>query len=376
PPGPLVGLAQPRPGPDRDLRDHHRRSDGQRGQRPDPQPLRHRGHGVRRHDRHRGADDRGSLPHRATDPARRARDRDRQRDRQPHLLGHRQARDRRPRRWQRRDRLERPEMAPPGALRPDRRRGGLNVDRKPQALARLCPARAVHRLLGRQLPRLRGGAGRGLTGAAGPRRGCARVARMPWIPELFSAPVLESWLEKRQQERVADVPYFDGLLTGELDALVGSFAGEPELYHPVRGRIKGRQAFETYVADTRAWIAERRITIEDVERVVTEQHGFEEVLLHLDGPGGQVELPVALVADHRSGGRLDELRVYYSSWSLNGRHAIRPPVLQHEPELGASDVVGEYQRALATGDVDAVLAAFEPDGYAREPAGGEHVHRG
>jgi len=199
---------------------------------------------------------------------------------------------------------------------------------------------------------------------------------MPWIPELFSAPVLESWLEKRQQERVADVPYFDGLLTGELDALVGSFAGEPELYHPVRGRIKGRQAFETYVADTRAWIAERRITIEDVERVVTEQHGFEEVLLHLDGPGGQVELPVALVADHRSGGRLDELRVYYSSWSLNGRHAIRPPVLQHEPELGASDVVGEYQRALATGDVDAVLAAFEPDGYAREPAGGEHVHRG
>jgi len=199
---------------------------------------------------------------------------------------------------------------------------------------------------------------------------------MPWIPELFSAPVLESWLEKRQQERVADVPYFDGLLTGELDALVGSFAGEPELYHPVRGRIKGRQAFETYVADTRAWIAERRITIEDVERVVTEQHGFEEVLLHLDGPGGQVELPVALVADHRSGGRLDELRVYYSSWSLNGRHAIRPPVLQHEPELGASDVVGEYQRALAAGDVEAILALFEPDGYAREPAGGRYVHRG
>ena len=31
-----------------------------------------------------------------------------------------------------------------------------------------------------------------------------------------------------------------------------------------------------------------------------------------------------------------------------------------------------YQRALATGDVDEIVATFEPDGYAREPAGGEY----
>ena len=70
PAGPLVGLDQPRPGDRGDLRHHHRRRDSQRGHRPDPRPLRHRGHGVRRHDRHRGADHRGSLPHRAADPAR------------------------------------------------------------------------------------------------------------------------------------------------------------------------------------------------------------------------------------------------------------------------------------------------------------------
>jgi hypothetical protein len=39
-------------------------------------------------------------------------------------------------------------------------------------------------------------------------------------------------------------------------------------------------------------------------------------------------------------------------------------------------VVGDYQAALAAGDVDAIVAAFEPDGYAREPAGAEYVHRG
>jgi len=196
---------------------------------------------------------------------------------------------------------------------------------------------------------------------------------MPWQPELFSAPVLERWLEQRRRERIIDVPYFDGLLSGELDALAGSFSGEPELYHPVRGRIKGRRAFEAYVADTNAWLSECKVSIEDVERVVTERRGFEEVILHLDGG---VDLPVALVADHRSGGSLDELRLYYTSWPLRGRHAIRPPLLQPDPHLRESDVVAEYQRALAAGDADAIAATFEPDGYAREPAGGRHVHRG
>ena len=199
---------------------------------------------------------------------------------------------------------------------------------------------------------------------------------MPWIPELFSAPVLERWLEQRQTQRVVDVPFFDGIVAGEVDALVGSFTGEPELHHPVRGRIKGRRAFETYVAETNAWLRAHNIAVEDVERVVTDARGFEEIVLHLDGDAGRVALPFALVADHGPDGRLDEVRIYYSSWPLTGRHARRPPVLQRNPDLRESDVVAEYQRALADGDVDAVLAAFEPDAYAREPAGGDHVHRG
>ena len=40
------------------------------------------------------------------------------------------------------------------------------------------------------------------------------------------------------------------------------------------------------------------------------------------------------------------------------------------------DVVGEYQRALAAGDLEAVLATYEEDGYAREPSGGEYLYRG
>jgi ketosteroid isomerase-like protein len=199
--------------------------------------------------------------------------------------------------------------------------------------------------------------------------------RMPWAPELFSASVVQSIEDKWQRELVT-VPFFDGLMAGEFDALVGSFAGEPELHHPVRGRIRGTRAFETFVIDTNAWIGERNVSIENVEVVAAPRRGFAEVVLHLDGASGRVELPVAVVADKRSDGRIHELRIYFSSWPLTGRHLNRQPLLQPDPELRESDVVAEYQRALAAGDVDAIVAAFEPDGYAREPAGGQFVHSG
>jgi hypothetical protein len=166
------------------------------------------------------------------------------------------------------------------------------------------------------------------------------------------------------------------MLSGELDALIESFAGEPQLHHPVWGRVKGIAAFKAFVAQTNEWLAERNVRVQDVERVVLEERGFEEVVLAVDADSRRVELPHALVADHDSAGRLQELRIYFSGWPLTGRHANRPPIMQLDPQLPESDVVAEYQRALAAGDVDAIVAAFEPDGYAREPAGGEHIHRG
>jgi hypothetical protein len=198
---------------------------------------------------------------------------------------------------------------------------------------------------------------------------------MPWVPELFSTPALQR-LEEERRHKLATVPYFAGLMAGEPRALVDSFAGEPELHHPRRGRIKGARAFEAFVAETIAWIAQSNVAFEDVDHAVTERHGFEEVVLHLDGEGERIALPVAVVADRRADGRIDELRMYYSGWPLTGRHANRPPVLQPDPDLRASDTPAEYQRALAAGDVDAIVATFEADGYAREPAGGEYVYRG
>jgi hypothetical protein len=57
---------------------------------------------------------------------------------------------------------------------------------------------------------------------------------VPWIPELFSAPALAQFEDNRRGEKLIAVNYFAGLMTGEVDALIDSFAGEPELHH-VRG---------------------------------------------------------------------------------------------------------------------------------------------
>jgi hypothetical protein len=200
---------------------------------------------------------------------------------------------------------------------------------------------------------------------------------MPWYPDLFSAPVLERIRSRAADARATEpVPYFDGITSGEIDALLGSFAGEPELHHPVRGRVRGRRAFERFVPDINAWLTERNAAFSPVERILTPRRTIEETVMTLDGDTGRVEVPAAVAADRNDDGRIVELRIYWSDWPMTGEHHHRAPLLEPDPDLGQPDVIGDYQRALAAGDAEAIVATFEPDAYVREPAGSAYVHRG
>ena len=198
---------------------------------------------------------------------------------------------------------------------------------------------------------------------------------MSWLPELFTAPTLEH-IRTSARAGIASVPYFQGLASGETEALVRSFAGEPELHHPAYGRVRGRRAFEQFVAETNAWLFERRAVFHDADRVVTPGRGIEETMISLDSENGRVELPVAVAADRDDRAHIIELRVYFSTWATTGRHTSRTRMLQPDRDLDPPGVVGEYQRALAAGDVDAVVATLEPDAYLREPSGQTYLHRG
>jgi len=197
---------------------------------------------------------------------------------------------------------------------------------------------------------------------------------MPWLPEHFSARYVAELTQHRDSPPAA-VSFFDGITSGQVDALIRSFAGEPELHHPVRGRIRGRDAFRRFVETTSEQLSAAGFTVEDVDLVVTPHRTVEEVVLWYDVGQRRVGLPVAIVAE-RSDAGLHELRMYFSTWPVTGSHANRPPLLQPDEGATEPDVVGEYQRALAAGDVEATVAAFEPDATVREPAGGQYVHRG
>jgi hypothetical protein len=186
---------------------------------------------------------------------------------------------------------------------------------------------------------------------------------MPWVPELFSAPVLARF-EAKQRRKVVDVPYFDGLLAGDTDALVESFAGEPRLHHPLRGHIEGEYEFREFVADSDRWLREHNASIEDLQRSVLPDRGFEEVIVHLDTPGGPIDLPHAMVADHTPDGHLMELRIYFSTMPLTGHATERAPLLPPDPELRKVPLVDEYAEERAAGGFDVEPCILVDDGDA------------
>src|SRR4051794_27569522 len=127
---------------------------------------------------------------------------------------------------------------------------------------------------------------------------------MPWAPELFSAPVVQQFLDERRRDKLVAVPYFDGFLAGEPDAMVESFAGEPLLYDPVRGRVKGVRAFKAFAAHVSEWLVRRAAPLGSGHRLRLAGGGFEGGVLHLDGGGGRGGRPVVALP-HPEGGRRD-----------------------------------------------------------------------
>jgi hypothetical protein len=203
---------------------------------------------------------------------------------------------------------------------------------------------------------------------------------VPWAPELFSAPALQRVLDEYRSEHLRVMPFFDGLLTGEVDALVESFSGVPEVHHPLRGRVKGERAFRHFVAEMTSWMAASNVDVEHVNFLITGPRGVEEVVLHLDGDGGRIALPLALAVDHDERERIVELRLYFATAALTGRRANRLPLLQPDPDLELPDdlgalVAGELECCTITDDGRACAVEYNAVRTALSPAAGLAVYQ-
>ncbi len=197
------------------------------------------------------------------------------------------------------------------------------------------------------------------------------------MPEVFTAPMAEARRAEGDARTNDAVPYYEGIMADQPDALVRSFAGEPLVNDPRVGYVEGATQMRVFAPATARWLRERDAVVVNVALTRTRTRTVEEVALQLiEGEGGRVELPVAVVTDRNPDRTIKTVRVYHSMWPLTGEHAVRPPLLPADPELHARGVVGDYQRALAEGDLESIVGTFEPDGYVREPSGGAYVHRG
>jgi hypothetical protein len=203
---------------------------------------------------------------------------------------------------------------------------------------------------------------------------------MPWMPEIFNATIAEARRTHVEEAKTTNdaVPYYEGILADEPDALVRSFAArQPVLDDPRVGYVEGASRLRAFASGTAEWLRERDAVVENVALTRTLTRTVEEVVLNLlTDQEARVELPVAIVSDRNPDRTLKTIRVYHSRWPLTGGHRVRPSLLPKDPNVVVPDVVGEYQRALAAGDLEAVLATYEEDAYAREPSGGEYVYRG
>jgi hypothetical protein len=169
--------------------------------------------------------------------------------------------------------------------------------------------------------------------------------------------------------------FLDALARGFTSEVAEHLADEAVIDDPRAGTVTGSEPIHRWLVDEHAWLASLAARVEPVRVTRAGARCAVEWLAHVSAPGGE-QLPVAAVIELEPHGLLRAVRLYHSFWPVEKRHRLRGRVLPARHDLALAPPVGAYQAALAAGDVEAVLACFEPDAYAREPAGEPWVHRG
>ena len=89
---------------------------------------------------------------------------------------------------------------------------------------------------------------------------------MPWMPEVFSAPIAEAIRRQEEMSGANDaVAYYEGIMANEPEALVRSFAArQPVLDDPRVGYVEGIRELRAFVNGTADWLRERDAVVENV----------------------------------------------------------------------------------------------------------------
>lgn len=191
---------------------------------------------------------------------------------------------------------------------------------------------------------------------------------MTWLTEFSQIVDEAAHLGQPVHREAAEAAVQDGDPTRLLDA----FPGGVRIDDPRFGRVEGEAALKEFHASSRRWLRDHAGHPRAIAVTMGAKRVVGEFDLELTDEGRTFVLPVAIVVEPDPAKRSVWIRTYHSQWPLLGHHVVRPPLLLRDPSVAESDVVGEYQSALAAGDADRITATFEPDGCFREPAGPQY----
>ena len=198
---------------------------------------------------------------------------------------------------------------------------------------------------------------------------------MPWFPDFTNAVELA-----RRETRAAGLTdpamqYLSALNAGDARVLETVWPGEVVVYDPRAGVIRGHRQLHQFIRTNHSSLAARHAEIEPVASTCHGRRAVLEFVAHLRGNDGpDVDWPVAVVCESP-----DELsvvfRTYCSQVPVDGRRHVRPAILS-PTDARPPEIVDRYLAAMDTGDADAIVATFAPDGYYRSPIGPHAGHRG
>jgi hypothetical protein len=88
------------------------------------------------------------------------------------------------------------------------------------------------------------------------------------MPEVFTAPIAAARRVQEEAEVTGTndaVPYYEGILADEPEALVSSFAArQPVLDDPRVGDVEGTRELRAFASGTAEWLRERDAVVENV----------------------------------------------------------------------------------------------------------------
>ncbi len=169
--------------------------------------------------------------------------------------------------------------------------------------------------------------------------------------------------------------FFSAFVQGERDVILDLFPGPVAFDTPLSGAVDGRDALDACLEQEGYWWQEQVRTINTFSTLEDERHRVLELVIDLEHEGKSFDLPVAIFGRKTNGG-YGQIRLYHSTWPLNGMHSYRAPIVWPGAVLEEPEVIETYFEAIGRPDKTLTLSLFTEEAYVREPSGSAYKHQG